>query len=127
VEVSGTPHPAANPSQAAHGNRGRRVEYTIGWRVDERTLAGIEQLHQSDWGAAVHADGDVHPAQVADLTGIMRTAWVPTCRARGPNRSSNPHTSPQAESAIRHSVVADRQSWLRCFSSHRRAMACRVT
>ena len=56
-----------------HGNRGRRVEYTIGWPVDERTVAGIEQLRNSDWGAAVDTDGDLDPAaQVADLTGIMR-------------------------------------------------------
>ena len=33
-----------------HGNRGRRVEYTIGWPVDERTVAGIGQLRESDWG-----------------------------------------------------------------------------
>jgi len=33
------------------------VEYTIGWPVDERTLAGIEQLREADWGSAVHADG----------------------------------------------------------------------
>lgn len=56
-----------------HGKRGRRVEYTIGWPVDERTVAGIEQLRDSDWGAAVDTDGEVDPAaQVADLTGIMR-------------------------------------------------------
>jgi hypothetical protein len=56
-----------------HGKRGRRVEYTIGWPVDERTMAGIEHLRHSDWGAAVDADGDIDPAaQVADLTGIMR-------------------------------------------------------
>ena len=56
-----------------HGNRGRRVEYTIGWPVDERTVAGIEQLREHDWGAAVHSDGEVDPAaQVADLTGILR-------------------------------------------------------
>jgi hypothetical protein len=56
-----------------HGRRGRRVEYTIGWPVDERTVAGIEQLRESDWGAAVHSDGALDPAaQVADLTGIMR-------------------------------------------------------
>ncbi|MGH3868030.1 MAG: transposase [Pseudonocardiaceae bacterium] len=60
---------------ARHGRRGRRVEYTIGWPVDERTLAGIEQLRPSDWGAAVHTDGEVdHAAQVADLTGILRHA-----------------------------------------------------
>ena len=57
----------------AHGNRGRRVDYTIGWPLDERTLAGIEQLRDSDWGAAVNTDGEVDPAaQVADLTGILR-------------------------------------------------------
>ena len=62
-----------------HGNRGRRVEYTIGWPVDERTVAGIEQLPESDWGAAVHADGALDPAaQVADLTGIMRHPRTPT-------------------------------------------------
>jgi hypothetical protein len=58
---------------ATHGNRGRRVEYSIGWPVDERTMAGIEQLSESDWGAGVDTDGDLDPtAQVAELTGIMR-------------------------------------------------------
>ncbi|MGH3888786.1 MAG: transposase [Pseudonocardiaceae bacterium] len=56
-----------------HDNRGRRVEYTIGWLLDEQTMAGIEQLRESDWGAAVDTSGDLDPAaQVADLTGIMR-------------------------------------------------------
>jgi hypothetical protein len=32
-----------------HGNRGRRVEYTIGWPLDERTVAGIKQLREHDW------------------------------------------------------------------------------
>jgi hypothetical protein len=58
---------------ARHGRRGRRVEYSIGWPLDDRTVAGIEQLRERDWGTAVHADGDVDPAaHVADLTGIMR-------------------------------------------------------
>ena len=58
---------------AAHGNRGRRVEYTIGWPVDERTLGGISELRQRDWGQGVDADGVCDPdAQVADLTGILR-------------------------------------------------------
>jgi hypothetical protein len=58
---------------ARHGRRGRRVEYTIGWPVDDRTTAGIEQLRERDWGTAVHADGALDPAaQVADLTGIIR-------------------------------------------------------
>jgi Transposase DDE domain group 1 len=57
----------------AHGRRGRRVEYTIGWPVDDRTLCGIEQLHDSDWGPAVDTDGEPDPAaQVSDLTGVLR-------------------------------------------------------
>ena len=66
-------HLTALNTAPAHGRRGRRVEYTIGWPVDERTLSGIDQLRNSDWGAAVDADGALDPAgQVADLTGIMR-------------------------------------------------------
>jgi Transposase DDE domain group 1 len=56
-----------------HGRRGRRVEYTIGWPVDERTMGGIERLREGDWGVAVHPDGEPDPdAQVAELTGILR-------------------------------------------------------
>jgi hypothetical protein len=66
-------HLSALNTAPEHGRRGRRVEYTIGWPLDERTLSGIEQLPNSDWGAAVHADGALDPAaQVADLTGILR-------------------------------------------------------
>jgi hypothetical protein len=56
-----------------HGRRGRRVEYTIGWPVDQRTQTGIDQLREHDWGVALAADGRVDPkAAVADLTGILR-------------------------------------------------------
>jgi hypothetical protein len=56
-----------------HGRRGRRIEYTIGWPVDERTQAGIDRLREPDWGVALTADGRVDPkAAVADLTGILR-------------------------------------------------------
>jgi hypothetical protein len=58
---------------AVHGRRGRRVEYSIGWPVDERTQASIDQLREHGWGVAVAADGRVDPkAAVADLTGILR-------------------------------------------------------
>jgi hypothetical protein len=82
-------HLTALNTAPAHGRRGRRVEYTIGWPVDERTLCGIEQLRDSDWGAAVDADGALDPAaQVADLTGIIRhgpggdrlATWPPDMR-----------------------------------------------
>lgn len=57
----------------AHGRRGRRVEYTIGWPVDDRTQTGIDQLREPDWEVALAADGRVDPkAAVADLTGILR-------------------------------------------------------
>ncbi|MGH3783874.1 MAG: transposase, partial [Pseudonocardiaceae bacterium] len=58
---------------AVHGKRGHRVEYSIGWPLDERTLAGIEQLREGDWGDALATDGEIDPqAQAADLTGILR-------------------------------------------------------
>jgi hypothetical protein len=85
-----------------HGKRGRRVEYTIGWPLDERTMAGIEQLRESDWGAALHADGELDPAaQVADLTGILRhgpggdrlASW-PRCMRLIVRRTPRPATKP---------------------------------
>jgi len=66
-------HLTALNTAAAHGRRGRRVEYSIGWPVDERTLSGIGELGESDWGDALHTDGAPDPAAgVADLTGILR-------------------------------------------------------
>jgi Transposase DDE domain group 1 len=56
-----------------HGRRGRRVEYSIGWACDERTMTAIAELPQDAWGDALGADGKVDAdAQVADLTGILR-------------------------------------------------------
>jgi len=66
-------HLTALNTAAVHGNRGRRVEYSIGWPVDERTLGGISELRECDWGIALDADGVPDPdAGVADLTGILR-------------------------------------------------------
>lgn len=56
-----------------HGRRGRRVEYSIGWPVDERTRTGIERLPEQAWTARLTADGRPTPNQhVADLTGLLR-------------------------------------------------------
>lgn len=72
-----------------HGRRGRRVEYSIGWPLDERTMAGIERLRERDWGAALDTDGEPDPAAgVAELTGILRhgpgtdrlAGWPPDMR-----------------------------------------------
>ncbi len=57
----------------AHGRRGRRIEYSIGWPVDERTLTGIGELPETIWGPALSTDGLPDPhATVAELTGILR-------------------------------------------------------
>lgn len=56
-----------------HGRRGRRIEYSIGWPVDERTLTAIGELRERDWADAIGADGKADSdAQVVDLTGILR-------------------------------------------------------
>ena len=57
----------------AHGRRGRRVEYSIGWPVDDRTTGAITRLPNSAWADALTAQGRVdEDAQVAELTGILR-------------------------------------------------------
>ena len=55
---------------AVHGKRGRRVEYTIGWPVDGRTLAAISELRRRDWGDAVLT------ATVGEDDGVTLTAAV---------------------------------------------------
>lgn len=66
-------HLTALNTAPAHGRRGRRIEYSIGWPVDERTMTGIGELRERDWADAIGADGKADPdAQVADLTGILR-------------------------------------------------------
>jgi Transposase DDE domain group 1 len=56
-----------------HGRRGRRVEYSIGWPVDQRTRTAIEQLPENAWTVRLTADGRAEPKeQVADLTGLLR-------------------------------------------------------
>jgi hypothetical protein len=66
-------HLTALNTAAVHGRRGRRIEYSIGWPVDERTQAGIGELREFDWTDALSADGTADEnASVADLTGILR-------------------------------------------------------
>ncbi len=57
----------------AHGNRGRRIEYSIGWPAGERTMTAIGELREQDWQDAIGADGKAEAkTAVADLTGILR-------------------------------------------------------
>jgi hypothetical protein len=66
-------HLTALNTHTAHGNRGRRVEYSIGWPVDQRTLAALEQVRERDWSTALDAHGNPDPdADVVELTGILR-------------------------------------------------------
>ena len=94
IDGAGASHDVINHltqlnTAATHGRRGRRIEYSIGWPVDERTQAGIDQLRETDWTDALSADGKADPnASVADLTGILRhgpggdrlTGWPPDLR-----------------------------------------------
>ena len=40
-----------------HGDRGRRLEYSIGWPVDARTRSAIEATGEGDWSAGLTATG----------------------------------------------------------------------
>lgn len=56
-----------------HGLRGRRVEYSIGWPLDARTQAAIEELPETAWTVGLGANGKPEKdAEVAELTGILR-------------------------------------------------------
>ena len=58
----------------AHGARGRRLEYSIGWPVDARTRSAIEAAREGDWSPGLTAKGKAEPdAQVIELTGLLRT------------------------------------------------------
>jgi hypothetical protein len=65
--------PVSHEPPVTHRRRGRRVEYSIGWPVDDRTQAGIDRLSKPDWTIALTADGRPDPnTAVADLTGILQ-------------------------------------------------------
>ena len=55
------------------GNRGRRVEYSIGWPVDARTQGALAKVREQDWATALDSDGKPdEDTAVVDLTGILR-------------------------------------------------------
>ncbi len=50
------------------------MEYSVGWPVDTRAKTAIDALREDDWTTALTADGKADPkAQVAELTGLLRT------------------------------------------------------
>lgn len=58
----------------SHGRRGRRIEYSIGWHLDEDTRAAIARLGDQHWTPGITAAGEVEESagQVAELTGLLR-------------------------------------------------------
>jgi len=69
----------ARRADGSYRQRGRRVEYSVGWPVDARTKTAIDALRERDWTTALRADGKPDTgtdgqdkAQVADLTGLLR-------------------------------------------------------
>lgn len=56
-----------------HGRRGRKIEYTIGFALDERARAAITTLGPHGWQPALDPDGDPRQeAHVAELTDLLR-------------------------------------------------------
>lgn len=68
-------HLAALNTGAAYGRRGRRVEYSVGWPVDERTRTWLAKVPEAPWtpGLTAAGDPDEH-AQVLELTGLLRAS-----------------------------------------------------
>ena len=66
-------HLTALNTAAAHGRRGRRVEYSIGFDLDDRARRAITRLGAHGWEPALDADGKPRTdAHVAELTGLLR-------------------------------------------------------
>ena len=59
---------------AEHGRRGRRVEYSIGWPVDARTMGAVTRLPKDAWTDAVTAEGTVDPDACWPSPGMTMSA-----------------------------------------------------
>jgi hypothetical protein len=71
-------HITALNTAAAPGNRGRRVEYSIGFDLDERARTAIGRLPAGLWEPALDADDKPRKdAHVAELTGLLRHSVGP--------------------------------------------------
>jgi len=75
----------------------RRVEYSIGWRIDEDERAAITALPATAWSPALDADGELRDgADVAELTGLLAlTGWPADMRVIV--RRERPHPGAQLD------------------------------
>ena len=75
----------------------RRVEYSIGWRIDADDRAAITALPATAWSPALDADGDLRDgADVAELTGLLALAGWPA-DMRVIVRRERPHPGAQLD------------------------------
>jgi hypothetical protein len=75
----------------------RRVEYSIGWRIDDDERAAITALSASAWIPALDADGGVRDgAWVAELTGLLQLSGWPA-DMRVIVRRERPHPGAQLD------------------------------
>jgi Transposase DDE domain group 1 len=75
----------------------RRVEYSIGWRIDEDERAAISALPPTAWSPALDADGGVRDgAWVAELTGLLHLPGWPA-DMRVIVRRERPHPGAQLD------------------------------
>lgn len=66
-------HITALNTAAVHGGRGRKVEYTIGFALDDRARTAIGRLPARIWEPALDPHGKPRDdADVAELTGVLR-------------------------------------------------------
>lgn len=68
-------HITALNTATTHGGRGRRVQYSIGFALDERARAAISRLPAGIWEPALDPKGEPREdADVAELTGLLRAS-----------------------------------------------------
>lgn len=68
-------HITALNTALEHGGRGRKVEYSIGFDLDDRARAAITRLGERGWEPALDTDGTPRKnAHVAELTGLLRAS-----------------------------------------------------
>lgn len=83
---------------AARNTPRRRVEYSIGWRIDADERCAITALPSSAWSPALDADGGIRDgAWVAELTGLLTLSPAWPAGMRVIVRRERPHPGAQLD------------------------------